>query len=218
MTVTQIQTIVASRLNLTSAIALSRIIDSINERYKQVASSIGMETTAPDKATATTSIGNELLTFGPTPKSVIKIRSVYNAAFTPPMVLDEVTVDTLRNQPKGTDPPAQYAIYATDADNVTIMLGSAPATAFDLTADVEVNVLTLTGSGTPKIPAAFHDIFTYWAMGVELDHMEKYDMAAKQEKLSENRLSDLRFFVAKSNYKDIFQGKNAGTSLPVQLV
>ena len=210
MTVLQIQGIVAGRLNLTSTTALSRILDSINERHRKVCSDLGVETVVLQTITATTTIGNRSLVF-----AAEKLFSVFNAAFTPPMVLDEETFDYLRNAPVSTDPPQEYAIQIQGASTVTIFLGSIPATQYVLSADAEVSTVALNIGDTPLFAADYHDILTYWAMGIELDKLEKYDMAAKQEALSNDRLAELRFFLAKSQYKTIYQGKYATTGLPV---
>jgi hypothetical protein len=212
MTVAQIQAIVAGRLNLTSATALSRIVDSINERHSKVCSDIGLQTSTQTTISATTTIGVRSLVF-----QAEKLYSVYNPAYTPVMVLDEESYDYLLNEPVGTDPPTSFAIQNMNASSVTIFLSSVPSTAYALTAQGMVSTVALTTAQTPLFAADFHDILTYWAMGVELDKMEKYDMAAKQETLSDNRLSDLRFFLAKSAYKDIYQGKNAVNQINVPL-
>ena len=213
MTFTDIQSEIADRLNLTSVQALARIGRSINERYRWVVSSAGLITTSRGSATATTTIGNRSLAF-----SGEKILSVYNTAFTPPMVLTERTFDELRNSILGTDPPINYAIQLMGGSTVTIFLGSIPATAYLLTADTETNQAVLQGGMVPAFAEDFHDVLIYGGMVTELEKMEKYDLAAKQESLFEKRLSDLRFFIAKSAYLDIYQGKTNPTSVVNNLV
>jgi hypothetical protein len=213
VTFTDIQNAVADRLNLTSANALTRIGQSINEKYRELASSIGLQSTVRTTATANTVVGTSLLTFGPTPIGVEKIFSVFNAAYTPPMVLDEVTVDELRNQPLGTDPAEQYAIYNTGASSVTIQLSSKPATIYTMSADVETNIATLSGLMIPNFAEDYHAALIYGGMAVELEKMEKYEMAAKQEAKYQARLSDLRLFIAKSAYLAIYQGKSTSTNV-----
>lgn len=211
MTFTTIQSRVADRLNLTSAQALARIGNSINEKYREVASSIGMATVERSTATATT-VGNgtRLLAFttAATGTGVQKILSVYDAAFTPPIILDELSFDQIRNDAVETDPPLEYAIATTTSASVTVMLSSACTTVFTLTADVLANMTDLSGSATPNFPEDFHDMLIYGVMAIELEKMEKYDMVAKQDEHFQSRLADLRYYIAKSAYLDIVPGRN----------
>jgi len=208
MTFTEIQTEVAERLNLTSTTALARIGRSINECYKKVASSIGIQTIARvNGVTANTAVGNHNVTF-----NAIKLLSVYNAAYTPPLVLVEETVETLRQMPQGTDPANAWAPLTTTGSTVTIMLNVTPASIYTLTADVYAVVATLSGANVPGFAENFHDILVLGSMAIELEKMEKYDLADRQwakyhgEDGNGGRLSELRLFLAVSAYKDIVQG------------
>jgi hypothetical protein len=205
MTFTELQNEVIDRMNLTSATAIARVGRNLNDRYKWVASSIGMQTTARGTATANTVSGNQSVTF----TSVEKIYSVYNSAFTPPQVLGEVTVDQLRNMPLGSYPPQQFAIQLMGSTSVTIKLDYIPTTVYALGADVEAILATLSGSQVPAFSQSFHDILIYGAMATELEKMEKYEFAKKQEGIYQTRLGELRLFIAKSAYKDIHQGKTS---------
>ena len=213
MTFTEIQNKVADRCNITSTTGLARIADSINERYRAVASSIGLDTIQRGTASANTVIGNRSVTF-----TCEKILSVYNTAFTPYMVLDEVSFDTLRNQVTGTDPAQQYAIQLMGASTVTVFLDSTPATIYALTVDALINVATLSGSQIPAFAQDFHDILVFYAMSVELYKMEKYALADKKEAQSESRLSDLRYYIAKSAFGKIVQGSRAGGPIILPMV
>lgn len=208
MTFADIQTEIADRLNLTTVAALARIGRSINERYRWMASELGFSTTQRGTATATTTIGNRSLTFGPTPVKVEKILAVYNPLLTSPAgVLGEVTFDEMRNQTAGSDPARQYAIQLMGADSVTIYLGSTPASAYVLNADVNVNLATLNGVQVPAFAEDYHNLLVYGGMATELDKMEKYDLSQKKEAQFNGRLAELRFYIAKSAYLDIHQGK-----------
>ena len=211
MTFADIQAQVADRLNLTSPDALQRIGLSINERYRQMASSIGLETTVRGSVTATTSIGQQTLTFGPTPVGVQKLYTVYNPAFTPVTVLDQVSFEELRQTVPGTDPPYSFAVQNVGANYVTILLDCVPASAYALNADADLNLTALTGTAVPVFPENFHNALIYGAMATELDKMEKYDMAQVQEKRYEIILSNLRYYFAASAYLDIYQGKLPAT-------
>jgi hypothetical protein len=208
VTFTDVQNIVADRLNLTSAKALARIGTSINERYAWLVSSVGLITSARTQVTANTTIGSQFVTF-----AAEKLFSVYNPAYTPPIVLDIVSVDELRNEFVSTDPPTQYAIYNMGASTVTIQINTAAGSVYPLGADAEANLITLSGLMVPNFPADFHNILVYGAMATELDHLEKYDMAKVQEARFTTRLGELRLFIAKSAYLNIYQGKSQSTNV-----
>jgi hypothetical protein len=211
MTFTEIQSEVAERLNLTSATALARIGRSINQRYRRLSSSIGLQTTARGIVTASTVIGNRSLTFGPTPSPVEKLYAVYDASVSPPRVLSEASFDELRNAVVGTDPAHTYAIQVVGASSVTITLNTVPASIYVLTADARLNLATLSGSQVPAFTESFHDVLVHGAMATELEKMEKIDLAKLQEGHYEMRLAELRFDIAKSAYREFYQGKTAPT-------
>ena len=213
MTFTEIVNKVADRMNLTAATALTRIGDSVNERYRTIASSIGLDTIERQTITASTIIGNRSLVF-----TCEKILSIYNTAFTPVLVLDEISMDLMRNQVLGTDPAQQYAIQLMGASTVTVYLGSTPATIYPLSADALVNLSTLSGSQVPAFAQDFHDALVLGAMATELYKMEKYALADKKEEQFMARLSDLRFFIAKSAYRQMYQGSRAGGPIVVPMI
>ncbi len=227
MTFTDIVNEIADRCDLTSPSALTRIGREVNEAYRWLASSIGFSTIQyVPGVVATTTIGNRSLVFGDNGRpGVEKILSVYNAAFTPPQVLGEVSVDQLRNQFTGTDPAQQYAIELMGDHTVTIMLGSVPASAYELTADVLSNLTDLTGSQKPAFAEDYHDILVYGPLGLEYNRMEKPELGRiynnedeRRPGLFQTRASQLRYYIAKSAYKDIYQSRTGGLNLPVPLV
>jgi hypothetical protein len=221
VTFTDIQNEVADRLNLTSAQALARIGRSINERYKWMASSCGLQTMARTTATASTVINNPQLIFNQSALGggVEKIFSVYDNTITPPRFLGELTFDDVRQVASSGGLAQNYAIALMGASSVTIQLDVTPTTSYVLTADVESNMSTLSGLMVPVFAEDFHNILTYFAMSVELDKMEKYDLAAKQFDLSESRLGEYRLFIAKSAWLDIVQGvRSPGVLVNVPLV
>lgn len=201
MTFTEIQSRVADICNITSTTGLARIGASINERYRIVASSIGLDTIERAPVTANTVSGNRSVTF-----TCEKILSLYNTAYTPVMVLTEKSFDTIRNQVVGTDPASDYAIQLMGASTVTIYLGALPSSIYALTADALVNLSTLSGSQIPAFAQDFHDILTLYAHSIELYKMEKYAMADKKQTESNDRLSDLRYYIQKSAFTKIVQG------------
>ena len=105
------------------------------------------------------------------------------------------------------DDERDFAIYSTTAITVTIVLNSIPTTAHTLYAEGLSNVASLSGSGTPAFAEDFHDILVFGAVADELRKMEKVQLAKDAEDDFERRLSDLRMFIAKSAYLDMYQGK-----------
>ena len=215
MTFTEIQTEIAERMNLTSTPARTRIGRSINERYRWLASTLGLQTTARATAPATTVIGNRSLTFGPTPLRVEKLYAVFDPATSPPRLLTPVTFAEMRVRVVGTDPPHSYAVQTMGADSVTIRLNTIPATAYPLTADVLANVAVLAGSDVPNFAESYHDLLIHGGMATELEKMEKYEMSKVQEAHWNDRLSDLRFFIAKNAFNTFYQGKIGRSDRPI---
>mgnify|MGYP001570735315 CR=1 FL=1 len=203
----------ADRLNLTAPTALTRIGLEINERYRELATSVGLNTTTRDTVSASTVISNRSVTF-----ICQKLLAVYDPAYTPPRVLQERTFDELRNQAVGADPPLRYALQLMGATTVTIFLNVSPATVYTLTADIEKNLEDLSGSQIPAFPVAYHDILIRGVMADELHKMEKYELAAEQEAKFEKRSGDLRLYIAKSAYLQIYQGKRAPVREQLPLV
>jgi hypothetical protein len=74
MTFTEIATRVLDRLNLTSAAATTRVGEEINERHREVLSSIGLASSVRATAAASTTIGNRNLTF----TNVLKFLSIFD--------------------------------------------------------------------------------------------------------------------------------------------
>ncbi len=84
-------------------------------------------------------------------------------------------------------------------------------------ADVVLTALSA-DSDVPLFPSSFHDLLIFGAMATELDKMEKYEFAKKQEAMYQIRLADLRYYIAKSRYLDIHQGKSAPTNVLTLMV
>lgn len=215
MTFDEIVAEVADRLNLTSTEAIARIGRSVNERYGWLCTSMGLQTSCQDVARASTVSGSNLLTFGPQPLKVLKVNSVFNEDNPKPNLLTEQTLDVLRNMTEGTDPASNYAIYLMKADRVTVMLDSTASSVYELAADVIADKSTLSGGDVPTFAAAYHNCLVYGAMATELDKSEKPELAQVQENRYDVRCSELRLFIAKSAYKDIYQGKTGQGQLVV---
>jgi hypothetical protein len=129
-------------------------------------------------------------------------------------ILKERAFDEIRFSPLQFDPPLNWAVQNMGASTVTIFLDCAPATAYILNADVEMNITDLSGSNVPAFSQDFHDILVRGGLSDELYKMEKYAMAKEQETKFEKRLGELRLFIAKSGGLDVFQGKMAVNMFP----
>lgn len=197
---------VENRLNLSSLDAQNRIGRSVNERYRWLVTSLGLETAARTTVTVNTTIGNPYLTF----PNTTKLLSVFDATVTPVRVLQELTFDELRNRTTSTDPPQLYAIATMQAQSVAIFLNCIPASSYPLTADCYRLTVQLSSGSVPAFPEDFHDLLIYGAMSTELKKMEKPSLAQDNENVFQQRVSDLRMFIAKSAYLQIVQGKNSG--------
>lgn len=202
MTFTDIVTRVTNKLNRTSTDAITRIGLSVNDRYRAVVSSVGINTAKRTSVTANTVVGDRTVAF-----TCEKVYAVSDPAYTPARLLFERTYDELKYGLLGTDPPRLWAVQTEIATTVTIFLDCTPATIYALNADALVSAADLTGTNVPAFAADFHDVLYWGALADELEHMEKYDKAAKQEKKYELRLAELRYFLAKSAYKTLYQGK-----------
>ena len=211
-TFSELQSEVAERMNLTSATALARIGRSINERHRRVVSSLGLQTASRGAATASTAIGNVDVTFGPTPTGITKVHAITNPAFPSQRPLDELLYDELKLRvTRSGDKPTAWAVKRMGTNSVTITLDSTPATVYTLNADATLNTSMLSGTNLPAFSEDFHDILILHAMSIELDKQEKHALAKEKLKEADDRVDELRYFIAKSAYLQIQQAKNSTT-------
>ena len=196
MTFTEIQNEVASRLNLTSTPALTRIGTYINQRYRRLTSSLGLNTTRRETKSANTTDGVNTLSF-----SLEKIELVYILTAGSRRMLDEIPYEEFRRknvERQLSGVPREYTIIEVGPSTTTIGLYPTPEGVIAITADGLDSLTTLSGSDVPAFPADFHDILVLGAMSDELFKMEKHPLAKDFQDQYEMRLSDLRMFLAKS--------------------
>lgn len=205
MTFSDIVLAVQNRLNLTSQESRTRIGDEVNDRYKRVTSSLGLNVVrrTPAPVQATTSIGISTLTF----IGVEKLYNVIDKSVSPNHVLTEISIEEMRARPQGNSTLREYSILSMGASTVTIQLDINPQTAFPLYADGESNALNLSGTMIPAFAESYHDILMHGALADEYKKLEKFQAARDCEKDYETRLSELRYFIRKSASLEIFQGK-----------
>lgn len=195
MTFTEIVTEVAERLNLTSSTATARIGRAVNARYRRVTSSIGVQVARrTTNVVGTTSIGYATVTFS----GLEKLERVIDDRSGSVKVLKEITFDDLRAMNPGTGDPTCYAIQSMDAGSVTIRLDITAQTTYNLKADGLATAATMSGSQVPQFDQDYHDILVEGAVADELKKQEKAALAKDAEQLFEKRLSELRYFIAKS--------------------
>jgi hypothetical protein len=215
MTFDQIVQRIASRLNLTSSSAISRIGEDVNDLYKEVTASVGLDSSVRGVASTTTTTDSRYITFGDddpdsTDARVIKVLAVFLPDQPIPWnVLGESTFDELRNVMPVTWPARRWAVSNMGPASVRLFLD---ATGVDDTTEVQADVLmasdTLVDDAQPNFTENFHDILVYGGMAIELDKMEKTARAERMQKKYETRLSQLRLHIAESAYLRIHQGKN----------
>ena len=122
-------------------------------------------------------------------------------------VLRQITFNEMRLSPLSTQPPQFYAISRMGAHSVTIYLNCVPTTVFILSADVEESTTTLSGTDEPLFEENFHDLIMHGVREMELLKMEKQALADAAHADYDRRQAELRFFIAKSAYLDIYPGK-----------
>ena len=165
-----------------------------------------MQTSRQAEVSTTVTIGNPSVTFS----GVEKLERVWieNSAGSP-TILEQVMLGEIREiNPPDSDLPTRYTIMRITSNAVTILLNVAPETAFNIFADGISEVADLSGSTEPVIPESFHDILVEGVLAKEYVKLEKPGLAKISKELYEQRLSDLRMFIAKSGYLIIQQGKN----------
>jgi hypothetical protein len=211
MTFDQIVTDIMDRLNLSSSVAQTRIGRAVNRKYRLVTTAIGMDLSRRATTQATVTIGVSDLVFSNTEKII----SVTNRTSTPYRRLSQVTLDELRqSMPFSTsNSPSKYAESSVHADSVTITLNVIPQTAFTLYAEVQTAVSDLSGSNEPAFPESYHDVLIEGVMGDELRKMEKPQLATLAQNEFQRILSDLKMWMAKSAFLDVYQGKTAANSI-----
>lgn len=212
MTYTEIVSTVAKRLKKEkSDDAKTRIGESVNWRYREIASSLSIPTIARTTVTAAITIGSRDLVVGSAAFPAEKVISLYDATVTPVRVLYESTYETLRNSVDTGNTCDEWAVKLMGARTVTLFLSGTPTSAFTYTADVLANRVALSGSDSPAYSEDFHDILVDMAMADELEYDEKPTLADRKLKQADRRMGELRMYIASSAYKDLVQGMNQRT-------
>lgn len=197
---------VQARVKQTSADSTTRIGQYVNERYRAVQTGVGLGAVRFGTVSLTTVAG----TTDYSPATLIHPMTVTYAGGN--RVLIEKTKDFFRNlDPAGTrtGSPQYYATKKFNAATVTIELFPIPDGPPDYTLAID-GILTgadLTTNDVPVLPEDFHDLLVFGATADELLKLEKPDQSDRMEKRFRDRLSELRYFVAKTAYLDFKQGE-----------
>lgn len=212
MTFNEIVQDTMNNLNLTSTEARDRIGVYVNARYKKTTSSIGLITSRRISSTIVVD-PTDTITYPNLPQltintmeKVLKVALIVETSI--PKILPQVTYDQISALPTLDTLPRAWCVVTMGAGHVTIQLDSVTATdTFTLNVEGYDITDTLSGTNVPFLPTDFHDILIEGAMADQLNKMEKPALAAIHDAKYEARLSDLRMFIAKAAWMDLYQGK-----------
>lgn len=205
MTMNELVEHTADVLGLSAPEAKARINRELNVRYKQVTSAIGMTPTRREEVSKAATIGSRFLTFS----GIEKIDVVYRLVDDRAITLNELTDDEMRKANLRDEPPTLFSLYNVAPSAVTIQLDCIPTTTFTLYAGGLADASSLSSTDSPAFPESYHDILVLGVTADELRRKEKERAADRAEAKFESRLSDLRMFLAKSAYLEIYRGKHA---------
>ena len=205
----ELSTDIMDRLNLTSEDAASRVMKTLHTRYKRVTSSIGLIPSRRTRVSNTATIGSRDLTFS----SIEKVDVVYRIVGTKTIKLDEITSDEMVDEPLKTEPVTKYCIRSMTDTTVTIRMNVTPTTAFTLYAEGLASQSRIAPDASPAFPESFHDVLIYGVLADEYRKKEQFEFMRAAEEDYENRLSDLRMFIAKSAYLNLYQGKTSNEAV-----
>jgi hypothetical protein len=209
MQLSDIRTRVMNRLNLTSPEAATRINAEINDRYREVVTSVNLTRTRRSLIAMNTASGQSTITTA----GVAKLLDVFD-----PVILrrplNEVSQNQIRlmdasSQVVGT--PYMYAIEKHQNDTVTIRLFPQPTGVSQLQADCVVSGTDLVNdTDIPTFPNDYHDVLVHGVLADEYAKLEKTQpLAEREEAKFEKRLSELRYFLIKSAYLSTVQKDHA---------
>jgi hypothetical protein len=187
-----------ARTNLTTTAARDRIKAYVNERLRRVATSTNVGRVRFGSVSINTVANVNTITS----TGLVKIVTASIPAEN--QILDERTTDQLRSYDTDVSQngvPRFFAVKAVNATTLTVQLYPEPdaiyavvlegiLTGTDLSADADV----------PGLPEDFHDVLIFGALADELPHLQRTDEAAYYEDKFEKRLSDLKYYLAKSAY------------------
>lgn len=182
----------------------------MNAAYRRVTTSLGLDAARFVTRSATTTNGQQYVTF----TEIEKIDRVLDTTTSTAIrLLPEVSIHTQRSTQPGAGQPGSWAFRNADADSVVILLDTVPQTSYSLQADGWTTLSDLSGSDEPVFPESFHDILVWNVVSEELLKKEKDKLAFTYQQKADRLLSDLRFHLANSPTQVTRQGGSTlGTS------
>lgn len=215
MTFTQIKTRIMSFCALSSTEADTRIGIAINEHYRRVTASLGLEPVRFVTRSVAMTIGVQTVTFTEIEKIDRILDTTDSAAV---RLITETSVHEIRSAQPGSDQPSTWALQNTDADSVVAIFDTVPQTAYSLTADGTSTLGYMSGSDEPLFSESFHDILSFLVIAEEMLKKEKIALAREFSSGDENKpgraetaIRDLRFKIADSPTRDTQQGSSTAT-------
>jgi hypothetical protein len=184
-------------LNLSSPEARTRVKARINQRYREVQSTLNLARTRRSLGTMATVSGQATVTAS----GVAKIFGLYDGAVRH-QALEEVAVQTMLQreaQLEEDGTPREYAIQTHINDVVVVRFYPRPNAVLTLDTDVLAAGTNMTDDeDEPSLPVDFHDVLVRGPLADELRKMGKFKEAETEEDLFQRRLADLRYFLVKS--------------------
>lgn len=210
MTFTELVNEVMARTRQTSTEAQTRIGREVNDRYRRVQTTVGLGTSRPMTVSALTIAGEQSVSV-PASK-VIDVWIDQPAGLR--RMLQQITFNDWRSRQVSVNPnngqPTFYAIGSWGSDTVAIYFSPIPDQVYTVKADVLGLAVPLIGAMAPWFSADFHDVIMYGALADEWTQLKQEELARGATGLYEQRLSELRYYIAKENSLAIVQGGRGG--------
>lgn len=200
MTLQQIEDRVMRRLGLTTAEQRARVRDEINDRYREVQSTLNLGRTRRTTKTFTTVSGSrDVVASGVSVLETLRDTTIRKRP------LSEITLIELRNRDAAdtiTGVPEEYAVSTHINDVLTLKLHPVPDQVIVLQADVIATGTEMEeADDEPTFSTDFHDLLVHGALADEYMKVEKArPLAQIEEGKFEKRLSELRLHLARTAY------------------
>jgi hypothetical protein len=207
MTFEQIKKAIKDYCHLQSQEADTRVGEAINRHYRRVTSTCNIDTARFVTRSVSTTTGVRTVTFS----NIEKIDRVIDATDSDAIrMLSEISMQAQRSRQPSAGQPETWALQASGASSVTILLDTVPQEEYDLQADGWSSLADLQANDEPAFPESFHDILVCAVLAEELLRKEKADLADRMEAKSEKLLSELRYFLVDTADRDTRQGSTPG--------
>lgn len=204
MTRDEIVTETAARLNYSSTEAITRLERAVDRLYKVVTSTIGLSVTREVEADMTMISGDRFLTV-PSMEKIAEIRR--RGGENAHRLIREVTLTEVNRSTYDAGYPERYAIFRMNASSVEVKWDREPSDAHAITVYGQTTLATLGANDEPAFPESFHDILIEGVLKDEYRKLEKNQLASMSQGMYQERLGQLRLWIAKSIHNEIYQGK-----------